>query len=225
MVCFELRLCSISGFVWVFLGLCFPRSHPSAGTGRKTIAFYNFLQYNTFYNSFLQGVIKAFTPQGVMKKCAHAHSSLIQKREFRALIARKKFGHFNEVARKIISYPFLQFIRHESFPYGENCIEGRRCVYKVQTLGPHRISLLRNRPTNFRLVSNHLISQDASIIIVQIVIYLKASDGFLNDGRSKMTSMLQPTSGQIQHSVLSCNVQPCIDKDILFSFFFFFIKY
>ena len=44
-----------------------------------------------------------FGTRDVMKKAAHAYSALIQNRQFRALIARKKCGHFNEVERKIRS--------------------------------------------------------------------------------------------------------------------------
>ena len=36
-----------------------------------------------------------------MKKSAHAHSALIQNRQFHARIARKEWGHSNEVGRKI----------------------------------------------------------------------------------------------------------------------------
>ena len=35
-----------------------------------------------------------------MKKSAHAHSALTQNRQFRARIARKARGHFNEMGRK-----------------------------------------------------------------------------------------------------------------------------
>ena len=34
-----------------------------------------------------------------MKKSAHAHSALIKSRQFRARIARKECGHFNEAGR------------------------------------------------------------------------------------------------------------------------------
>ena len=37
----------------------------------------------------------------VMKESAHAHSALIQNRQFRARIARKKYDYFNKVGRKI----------------------------------------------------------------------------------------------------------------------------
>ena len=36
-----------------------------------------------------------------MKKSAHAQSALIQNGQFRARIARKECGHFDEVRRKI----------------------------------------------------------------------------------------------------------------------------
>ena len=35
-----------------------------------------------------------------MKKSAHAHSALIENRQFRAHSARKEYGNFNEVGRK-----------------------------------------------------------------------------------------------------------------------------
>ena len=41
---------------------------------------------------------------GVMKKSERLHSALIQNRQFRAHIARKKCGHFNKVGRKVFSY-------------------------------------------------------------------------------------------------------------------------
>ena len=49
-----------------------------------------------------QGVIRAITSYRVMKKSAHAHSALIQNVQFRARIARKECGHFNEVGRNSI---------------------------------------------------------------------------------------------------------------------------
>ena len=42
-----------------------------------------------------------------MKKSAHAHSALIQNRQFRARITRKECGHFNEVRRKIFFSNFI----------------------------------------------------------------------------------------------------------------------
>ena len=36
----------------------------------------------------------------LMKKSTHVHSSLIQNRQFRARIAHKECGYFNEVGRK-----------------------------------------------------------------------------------------------------------------------------
>ena len=50
-------------------------------------------------------VVIAFL-QEVMKKSTHAHSALIQSRQFRARIARTECGHFNEVWRKVY---FLSF--------------------------------------------------------------------------------------------------------------------
>ena len=35
-----------------------------------------------------------------MIKSAYAHSALVQNRQFRARIAHKEYGHFNEVGRK-----------------------------------------------------------------------------------------------------------------------------
>ena len=35
-----------------------------------------------------------------MNKFAHAHSVLISNKQFRARIARKEYGHFNEVGQK-----------------------------------------------------------------------------------------------------------------------------
>ena len=48
----------------------------------------------------LQGLIRAITPEGIMKKSAHVHSALVQNKQFRARIARKECGHLNEVRRK-----------------------------------------------------------------------------------------------------------------------------
>ena len=39
-----------------------------------------------------------------MKKYAHAHSALIQSKQFRGRIARKECAHFNEVGRNAIFY-------------------------------------------------------------------------------------------------------------------------
>ena len=37
-----------------------------------------------------------------MKKAVYTHSAFIQNRQFRARIARKECGHFNEVGRRDI---------------------------------------------------------------------------------------------------------------------------
>ena len=49
---------------------------------------------------YLTTPLRAIILERVMKKSAHAHLALIQSRQFRAHIARKKCGHFNEVGRK-----------------------------------------------------------------------------------------------------------------------------
>ena len=58
-------------------------------------------KYDTIFA--LLASLKNREKQGVMKKCAHAHSALIQNSHFDARIARKECGHFNKVGRKLIS--------------------------------------------------------------------------------------------------------------------------
>ena len=43
-----------------------------------------------------------------MKESAHVHSALIKNRQFRARIAGKECGHFNEVGSKNIFSLFLE---------------------------------------------------------------------------------------------------------------------
>ena len=59
-----------------------------------------------------------------MKKSAHAYSALIQSGQFRARIARKECGHFNEVGRKKFikqSANLFFFIANKFIYFLESC--------------------------------------------------------------------------------------------------------
>ena len=73
--------------------------HP--GPGNRPCGIFVFRRMHLF-DTLTFGTRDCKPLQRIMKKSAYAHSALIQNNQFRARIARKECGYFNEVGKNSI---------------------------------------------------------------------------------------------------------------------------